>query len=137
MPTIAEILAAKSGKAAAPVQPGAAAPAAKKPLADGLKIGPDKPTITPFDQPSEILPRSLSSTSGEDVPRAPLNATPQELVWHSALEGLNKELCVIPDPDPRSERAWLAIRRPEEPQRPLYLFALPIFPPPGTEIEPF
>jgi hypothetical protein len=137
MPTIAELLAAKSGKAAAPNQPGAAAPAAKKPLAAGLTITPEKQSPIPFGQPSEILPRSLSSTSGEDVPRCPNNASPLEVVWHSALEGLNTELCVIPDPDPRSEQAWIAIRRPSEPERPLYLFALPMFPAPGGPIQPF
>ncbi len=132
MATIAEILAAK----AAASKPGAAAPAAKKPLpAPGLKIGPDKPEG--IEPTAEILPRSLSTTSGEDVPRTPLNATPQELVWHSALQALNTELCVIPDPDPRNERSWLAIRRLSDPDHPLFLFSLPAFPHPGPMPEPF
>jgi len=132
MPTIAEILAAKAVKStAAPQSGGAAAGAGKKPEPAGLKI------TTPIEPTAEILPRSLSSTSGEDIPRAPVNAAPAELVWHSALEGLNTELCVIPDPDPRNERAWLAIRRPEESTRPLYLFSLPTFPHPGAKADPF
>lgn len=136
MPTIAEIIAAKAkAKASAPAAPattpGAAAPAAKKPQ--------PFPTMAkvPVEPTGEILPRSLSTTSGEDVPRMPYNASPAEVVWHSALESLNTELCVIPDPDPRNERAWVAIRRQEDPTRPIYLFSLPSQPHPGPMPEPF
>jgi len=137
MPTIAEILAAKAAKN----QPaGAAATSAKKPQPfpspAGLKIAADSPSIG-IEPTAEILPRSLSTTSGEDVPRTPYDASPQELVWHSALQGLNTELCVIQDPDPRNERCWLAIRRPSEPTRPLYLFSLPSFPAIGPKPDPF
>jgi hypothetical protein len=134
MPTIAELLAAKAkaSKPAAPATtPGAAAPAAKKPL--------PFPTLAklPVEPVGEILPRSLSTTSGEDVPQTPYSASPQEVVWHSALQGLNTELCVIQDPDPRNERAWMAIRRHDDPTRPIYLFSLPSFPALGPQPEPF
>ena len=133
MPTISEMLAAK---AAAASKQGAAAPVAKKPLPfPGLKIsGDDRPKVEPW---GEIATRSLASTSGEDVPRKPYDSTPQDVVWHSALEALNTELCVIPDPDPRNQRSWLAIRRPDDPTRPIYLFSLPAFPHPGPMPDPF
>jgi len=136
MPTIAELLAAKAKAApAAPATtPGAAAPAAKKPLR--FPSSAPSPTVK-IEPTAEILPRSLSTTSGEDVPRMPYNASPAEVVWHSALESLNTELCVIPDPDPRNERAWVAIRRHDDPARPIYLFSLPSFPSPGPTPEPF
>lgn len=136
MPTIAEVLAAK----AAASKPGAAAPAAKKPLpfpSAGFRITPVLLPMVSIEPTAEILSRSLSTTSGEDVPRMPYSAKLPEVVWHSALQGLNTELCVIQDPDPRNERAWMAIRRHDDPTRPLYLFSLPSFPAIGPQPEPF
>lgn len=138
MPTIAEIIAAKSAKssktaAVSPKSGGAAATVAKKP---GLMITPDAP------EPKQSDPhprRSLSTTSGEDVPPLAIPSDPAGLAWHSAMQSLDTELCIMVDPDARNERAWIAIRRPDMPNKPLFLFALPFYQNPhaSTLSEPF
>lgn len=127
MPTITEVLAKKSGKPAA-------APA-KATGAAGPKLKAD-PAI-PDKKPEPKDRRSLSTTCGEDIPPNRRAETPDELAWDSTLQALDTELCIVPDPDPRNERAWIAIRRPDRPNEKIHLFALPMFPAEATEDVPF
>lgn len=132
MPTISELLSKKkpSGKPT-PTR-------AKSARVGGLKLKSD-PNIPEKEEPTTEDRRSLSTTFGEDVPPTWPPKGPAQEVWASALQALDTELCIMPDPDPRNERAWIAIRTPEKPNNPLFLFALPMFPSPKTknENEPF
>ena len=155
MPTIAELLAAKQAKgkpAAAPRESrGAAEPPnvivgkdeawtvrRQKAASGGLKIrkGETLEDKAPPEPPPADERRSLSTTCGEDFAPIRQPSQPDEIAWDSALQALDTELCIMPDSDPRNERAWVAIRRPDRPGEPLFLFALPMFPNPHERRDP-
>jgi hypothetical protein len=161
--TIAEIIAAKKGAAAAPatkketlrervendalearlapVKP-AVATAARK--AAGLVLNKDMPAnpqgeprgqATPVRGPEDMAPRSLGASEGETIDMTPLEADPCILDWHKAVNAFSTELCIMRDPvDP--ERAWLAVRLDEEPLHPLLLKDLPIYEHPRAHRKP-
>lgn len=137
MPTIAELLAAKS-TAAAPAKSGAAAQeaAAKKSLTPGLKIREADRDPEPAEKSPEVEIRSLSSTCGEAIPMTPVNAPPDVLAWDSALNAFATELCVMEDPNPEAEHVWLAVRRIDRQSEPILLYRLPLFPHPQATRRP-
>jgi len=136
MPTIAELLAAKAAttgpRPASPPTGGAAASDSKKKPSLILRASDEPPTSPPpaFSPPPPR--RSLSTTSGEAFSMLPEHPTPQDIAWHSLLDGLDTELCVIPDPNPNQPhpRAWISLRAHDRPHQPVLLFPLPLFPPP-------
>lgn len=130
MPTIAEIIAAKN--AAAKGHTEAAAQPAKKPSGPGMILRASEDPERAEPTPPQFGPshRSLSTTSGEDIPMTPVGATPDVQLWHSALQAFDTTLCLVHDQDPRNERAWIAVRRPDLPNDPIFLFPLPLYPHP-------
>lgn len=143
MPSIAEKLAAaKAAKAGAAKPTAFSATAGKKPASPGLKLRAE-PEEQPTPPAEDATPRrrSLSTTSGEEMPLTPADAPRDVLAWHSALQGYESELCLMHDPDPRQERGWLAVRRADRPDEPILLFPLPLFPHPKPirpdEDEPY
>lgn len=155
MPSIAEILAARSRKTAVggPSAEAAQPAARRESIAESMvateaidRIDPpgkrQRPSAAPVirkeapvakvaenvPQPEDPEARELGRTEGESIPLIPAEKDP-------ALQALENELCVMTDPrDP--EACWLTVRRPGFPL--VFLFRLPLWEHPDTTgNEPF
>jgi phosphatidate phosphatase APP1 len=84
--------------------------------------------------------RSLSRTNGEAIPMVPINADPEQTIWHAASNAFETELCVMRDPTD-SEAVWLAIRPYRDGMPPILLHRLPWllwdYPHQPTDSQPF
>jgi hypothetical protein len=75
--------------------------------------------------------RSLSQPYGQGINQVPLEASPEAVAWHSALNSFSSELCIVNDPkDP--EMAWLAIKMKDKNLQPLLLHQFPFWEHPMT-----
>lgn len=68
--------------------------------------------------------RALAATAGELIDMTPVDADPATAAWHTAMAGLESELCVMRDPaDP--EACWLSLKSAGMDRKPLLLHRLP------------
>ena len=158
MPTIAEIIAARNQKAAAPAQ---AAKPAEKPAAPRECIaqqvelteainridapGKSKPKSLILDSkpiPQELPPkppedpRMLGARVGEALTVLPDQPTAEQAAWDEAQNSFMTDLVIMADPNPDSEHAWIALKPALGNLRPILLHKLPFWPHPERKLSP-
>lgn len=134
MPTIAEMLAAKSAvreetKAADTDTKEAIDridPPGKRARSGGIVLTstPPAPQPPPTPKADEDPRRSLTVPTGQDIPVTPVGADPETATWHEAMQAFESELCLVRHPS-EPEQAWLAVKPDRPGLAPILIHRLP------------